>query len=230
LKDARLSLFEHIEELRKRLFKALMALVVTTLISLIFTEKLVRILTEPIGGPEALQSIEVTENISVYMRVSLLMGLILAMPVIVYQLLCFIIPGLTDRERRYVLLAVPSASLLFLGGALFAYWVMLPVAVPFLIDFMGIPTVPRPANYIGFVTNLMLWIGLAFETPLLIFILAKLGLVTAGMLVRHWRVAIVVIAVLAAVATPTVDPVNMGLLMLPLSLLYLLSILLAKLA
>ncbi len=230
MSDKELSFFEHIEELRQRLFKALLALIAGTVVSLIFTKDLIRVMTEPIGGPQALQSIEVTENISVYMRVSLLTGLILSMPVIVYQLLRFVIPGLTEQEQRYVLLAVPSASLLFLGGALFAYYVMLPVAVPFLIDFMSIPTVPRPANYIGFVTNMMLWIGLSFETPLLIFVLAKLEIVTAGMLVRYWRIAVVIIAVVAAVATPTVDPVNMGLLMLPLSLLYVLSIILAKLA
>jgi sec-independent protein translocase protein TatC len=166
------------------------------------------------------------------MRVSLLSGVILAMPVIVYELLLFILPGLTGGEKKWVYLAVPVASLLFLGGVLFAYYVMLPTAIPFLVNsvLIGVETKPRVSNYMNFITNLMFWIGVSFETPLLSFVLAKFNIVNAGMLLRQWRVAIVVIAVLAAMVTPTVDPVNMGLLMLPLFTLYLLSILLAFLA
>jgi sec-independent protein translocase protein TatC len=107
---------------------------------------------------------------------------------------------------------------------------MLPTALPFLISFMGITTTPRLINYFNFVTNLLFWVGICFEAPLVVFILAKLGLVTAGGLLKHWRIAIVVIAIVAAVVTPTADPVNMGLLMLPLTVLYLLSVLFAMIA
>jgi sec-independent protein translocase protein TatC len=122
------------------------------------------------------------------------------------------------------------AFVLFVAGLAFTYFIVLPAALDFLLSFMGIPTIPRPSNYIRFVTNLMLWIGLAFEFPLVIYVLAGLGFVHARTLVRGWRFAIVGIAVLAAAATPTVDPVNMALVMGPMIVLYFFSILLAALA
>lgn len=225
-----LTFLEHFEELRSRLLIAVIALAVTTLASFAFAKYLLDFFAIPIGGLSHLQSIEVTENISVYMRVSLLSGVILAMPVIVYQLLRFVIPGLTFKEKRWVALAVPSASILFAGGVLFAYFIMLPPAVQFLTSFLDVQTSPRLSNYMDFVVNIMFWIGISFESPLLIFILAKLHIVTGKALLKYWRIAIVVIAIIAAVITPTVDPVNMGLLMLPLIVLYFLSVLLAFIA
>jgi sec-independent protein translocase protein TatC len=164
------------------------------------------------------------------MRVSLLSGFALAFPYLCLELFAFVNPGLKKNERRLVILAVPLASLLFLTGLAFTYYVVLPAALPFLLNFMGIPTTPRPLNYIRFVTNLMLWIGVAFEFPLLIYVLAGLGFVRASSLARSWRFAIVGIAVLAAAATPTVDPVNMALVMAPMLVLYLVSIVLAAIA
>ena len=120
--------------------------------------------------------------------------------------------------------------MLFIAGVLFAYFVMLPAALPFLISFIGIRTTPRLANYYAFVTNLLFWIGVAFETPLVVYVLARLRLVTPRALARQWRMAVIVIAILAAVITPTPDPVNMTLLMLPLLVLYGLSVLLAFVA
>lgn len=225
-----LTFLEHFEELRSRLLFSVIALAITTLISFVFAEYLLRYIAIPIGGLQRLQSIEVTENISVYMRVALLSGVILAMPVIVYQMLRFILPGLTSREKRWVAIAVPSASILFAGGVLFAYFVMLPPAIQFLTTFLGVQTAPRLSNYMSFVTNIMFWIGVSFEAPLLIFILAKLHLITGKGLLKQWRIAIVLIAIIAAIITPTVDPVNMGLLMLPLIVLYFLSVLLAFIA
>lgn len=230
LEEPKMELMEHLDELRRRLLVALLGLVVTTFASFALAQKFIELLTIPIGGLQNLQAIEVTENIGVFMRVSLLGGVILAMPIIVYELLSFIIPGLKPGEKKWIYLAVPFASLLFLAGVLFSYFVMLPSAVKFLISFLGVKANIRLSNYINFVTNLMFWIGVSFETPLLMFILAKLKIINARMLARQWRIAIVVIAILAAVVTPTVDPVNMGLLMIPLFILYLLSILLAALA
>ena len=225
-----MTFLQHFEELRVRLLKAVIALAITTIISFSFTQYLLRFIAIPIGGLDHLQAIEVTENISVYMKVSLLAGVILAMPVIVYQLLRFILPGLKKKEKRWIGFAVPSATFLFISGILFAYFVMLPPAIQFLTTFLEVETAPRLSNYISFVLNIMFWIGISFEAPLLIFILAKLHLVTGKGLLKQWRIAIVVIAVAAAVITPTVDPVNMGLLMLPLFFLYLFSVLLAFIA
>lgn len=225
-----MSIGGHIDELRKRLFVFLIAMVIGTGIGFAFGEKLISLLARPIGGLQNLISIEVTENIAVFMRVSILAGFIIALPVLVYEILAFITPALEKRERPALYLAIPFAVFLFVAGVSFAYFVMLPAALPFLISFLGVPTTPRLANYFKFVTNLMFWLGLSFELPLVSFILAKLGVITAGGLARQWRVAIVVIAVVAAVITPTPDPVNMAIVMVPLFVLFWLSVLLASMA
>lgn len=228
--DSPASIWVHLEELRRRLLIAVVAMVLTTVASFAFAERFMRILAQPIGGLEYLQAIEVTETIGVYMRVSLLGGFILALPVLLYEIIAFTLPGLNPNEKRWLFMAIPFATFLFIAGVAFAFYVMLPTAIPFLTGFVGVKTVPRVANYINFVTSLLFWIGVAFETPLLVFALVKLKIVSVGTLARQWRIAIVVIAALSAVITPTVDPVNMGLLMLPLFGLYLLSLLLGLLA
>lgn len=220
-------LYPHFQELRGRLLKSLIALAVCVMISFLFTTQVIDILVQPIGGLEKLQSIEVTENISVFMRVSLLTGFILALPIITYQIVAFVVPGLEPNEKRWLYASIPFVVIMFISGVAFTYFVMLRAAIPFLIGFLGVQTIPRLSNYIGFVTNLMFWVGVSFESPLVILILAKLGLVHARMLAKGWRVALVASAALAALITPTTDPANMGLLMAPLMGLYLLSIVLA---
>ncbi|MER2599082.1 MAG: twin-arginine translocase subunit TatC [Caldilineales bacterium] len=222
------TMLPHLNELRRRLFIAVLALVIAAALAFSLAAWLLQILAIPIGGLEQLQAIELTEPISVYMRVSLLGGAILAMPVIVYQVLAFIAPGLSNNERRVVYVALPFIVLSFLAGAAFAYFVMLPTAVPFLASFGGIEGNFRISSYISFTTRLILWVGVAFEMPLIIALLARIGIVTPQALRRGWRLAVVGIAVLAALITPTVDPVNMGIVMLPLLALYMLSIVLAS--
>jgi len=228
--DSSMPLLEHLEELRQRLFKAFAALVVATALSFVFAGQLVDFMAAPIGGRKALVSIEVTENVAIFMRVSLLSGVVLAIPVIAYQILAFVFPGLTQREKRWLVLSVPFASLLFISGVAFTWYVMLPAAIPFLINFLGITTQVRPNNYFEFTTSIMFWIGLSFEMPLIVFFLAKLKLVKASQLVQYWRHAVVVMAIVAAVVTPTIDPINMSLVMLPLGVLYAISIVLAVFA
>jgi len=223
-----MTLLEHLFELRSRLVKASIAVLVATAISFLFSQQLVEFLAIPLGGLDKLEAIDVTENVGVFMRVSLIGGMVLAMPVIVYQSIRFIVPGLTREERRYLWFIVPAASLLFLLGVAFSYYVMLPAAVPFLIGFLNIPTRPRPQTYFGFVSQLMFWIGASFETPLIIAFLARLGIITPQLLSKYRRYAIVFIAILAAAITPTVDPVNMMLVMAPLILLYELGIILSR--
>jgi len=220
-------LLQHLNELRQRLFKAFFAVILATVASFVFSGQLIDFLAAPIGGRDALVSIEITENIAIFMRVSLLSGLVLGMPVIVYQVIRFIVPGLKRNERIWLVVGVPFASLLFAAGVAFTWFVMIPTAIPFLITFLDITTQVRPSNYFEFVTKIMFWIGISFEMPLVIMILAKLNFVTARQLWHGWRYAIVAIALVAAAVTPTVDPVNMGLVMLPLAGLYLISILLA---
>jgi len=225
-----MTIWDHLKELRNRLFIGLIAMVVTSGLSFIFADKIIAVLANPMGGIQNFLSIEVTENMSVFMRVSLLSGFIFSLPIILYEILGFVVPGLTDQEKRWVYISIPFATLLFLCGVAFTYFVMMPTAIPFLINFLNIKTSPRPSFYIDFVTGLMFWVGVLFELPLVMFVLAKLGLVTAAYLLKAWRFAIVIIAVVAAVVTPTTDPINMGILMLPLILLYFLSVGMAAIA
>jgi sec-independent protein translocase protein TatC len=223
-------LVEHLEALRGHLLRSIVALAIATGVGFALAAPALDWLAEPIGGIGALQAIEVTESVGAFMRVSLLIGIVLAFPYIGLEMFRFAAPGLKRRERLLILGVIPVATGLFVLGLWFAYKIMLPVALPFLLSFMNIQTVPRPSNYIRFVTGLMFWIGVAFQFPLVIYTLAALGLVRARTLLDGWRVSIVLIAILAAVITPTVDPVNMGLVMAPMIVLYFLSILLAKIA
>ncbi|HET7011877.1 MAG TPA: twin-arginine translocase subunit TatC [Anaerolineales bacterium] len=223
-------LLEHIEALRKHLTRSLIVLVITTGIGLALAPQILDFLAEPIGGIGSLQAIEVTESIGAFMRVSLLSGFALAFPYIAAELFAFAQPGLRRRERLLLLAAIPAGFVLFVGGMLFAFKVMLPTALPFLLTFMGIRTVPRPSNYINFVTSMLFWIGMAFEFPLIVYSLAAIGVVQARSLWRGWRIAIIAIGVLAAVITPTPDPVNMALVMAPMIVLYFLGVGLAALA
>lgn len=229
-KPGAMTALEHLEELRIRLLKVGIALALTTSVSFIYSAQLVDVLTAPVGGRAGLASIEVTENISIFMRVTFLAGAVLGLPFVLYQAVAYIAPGLTPRERRWLYTLIPAMTFFFLAGVAFAWWVMVPVALPFLINFLGIPTHPRPLNYVSFVTSLLFWIGISFEMPLVVFFLAKLKWVTAGQLVRGWRYAFMGIATVAALVTPTVDPINMALVMLPLLVLYLISIVLARIA
>jgi sec-independent protein translocase protein TatC len=246
------SIGEHITALRLHLMRSLIVLLLTTGFSLFFAKELMGLLALPLSGEEIyaipwappltmlhqlvamgqadltkLQVIEPSEAIGVFMKVSLLAGVALAMPWMVMELYLFIAPGLMPKTRWRLLGAIPIASLLFILGLLFSYLLMLPAAMPFLYNFMGFRAAWRPMQYFDLVASLMFWIGLFFEMPLLVYVLAAAGLVRAGMLAKHWRFAIIAIAVLAAFITPTVDPVNMLIAMLPMILVYFLSILAA---
>ncbi|MCD6554342.1 MAG: twin-arginine translocase subunit TatC [Chloroflexi bacterium] len=226
-----MSILEHLAELRTRLLRALIALGLCTLLSFAFARPLMRFLIAPMGDnpPVALTP---TEAISTFMKVALIAGVTLAMPVIVYQMMRFVTPGLTPREKRYLFVVVPGATLSFVVGVAFAYFVMLPAAVPFLQNFLSDIVRQQWAigKYIAFVTALIFWVGVSFEAPLLIFFLAKLRIVSARMLWRNFRYAIIAIAILAAVITPTPDPFNMALVMGPLIVLYLVGVVLAWVA
>ena len=224
-------LLVHFDALRKHLVRIVIVLGIATVLSFIFSSQILQILAAPLeNGFDSLIAIDVTEPIGTVMRVSLLSGFALVFPYIALELWLFIAPGLKRSSRYYGLIAIPVTTIFFLGGMAFAYFVMLPTALPFLLNFGGINTIPRISSYIKFVTNIMFWLGVAFEFPIVIFILASLGLVSAKTLAQHWRLAVVIIAVIAALITPTVDPVNMAIVMGPLILLYILSIGLAKIA
>ncbi len=220
----------HLDALRKHIFRALIFIAVTTGLSFIYTSRIVDFLAQPVGGLNSLVAIDVTEPIGVFMRVALLSGFTLALPYIIFELWLFIAPGLKRKSRFRSLVTIPIASILFFAGMAFAYFVMLPVGIPWLTQVMGIKTEIRPSSYVSFVTTVLFWLGITFEFPLIIYFLALVGIVKSKSLLGQWRIAVVVIAILAAMITPTIDPVNMSLVMLPMILLYFIGVGLAYLA
>lgn len=224
------ALEEHVVELRKRLIIAVSGFILTVVICFFFSRQIMDFLCGPIGGLANLTAIEITENVSSVFDVALLAGFILAFPLIAYEVFAFILPGLETNEKAVLYRFLPPVVLFFLAGVCFAFYIVLPAAIPFLTSFMGIKTEIRPSDYISFSTNLIFWIGIVFEMPVIIYIAARLRIIRSSQLLKNWRQAVVVCAVLAMLITPTVDPVNMLLLMVPLIALYFLSILGAKIA
>jgi sec-independent protein translocase protein TatC len=225
-----MTIFGHLNELRVHLTRAAIALLIATVISFVFADRLLGLLMGPyeasVPGEVALQTLRPTEGLETYFRVSLLSGVVLAMPVILFEFWRFIQPALSKREQRYIYFFIPSALVLFGLGIAFAWFILAPAAIYFLANFM--PDVFRAEwtgqEYISFVTRLLLWIGLSFQMPIIIYVVARVGLVTAASLRNQWRAAVVLIAILAAVITPSIDPVTMLLTMAPLFALYVLSI------
>jgi sec-independent protein translocase protein TatC len=222
--QARASLWDHIEALRMHLFRMLIGLAIGVGISFYFAVQLMEYLAVPVGGLENLQAIQVTEEIGVFMRVALASGIALMLPYIAFEIWLFAAPGLTSREKKNTLVGIPLATILFLSGMAFTFYVLIPTALPFLGGFTDIAQNWTAGEYFGFITGLMIWIGVFFEFPLVIYLLTSIGIVQPSILAKQWRLAIVIIAILAATVTPTVDPVNMGLVMLPMSFLYFISI------
>ena len=227
--QAEMSLFEHLDELRQRLIKVIIALLIGMILGTLVTVPVLKMLVAPLGDHVPL-AISPTEAPSVFFKVALIIGLALAMPVIVYQLFQFAAPGMESRERRYAIIGAPVASLSFATGVVFAATVLLPAALPFLQGFLFGIVEQRYSieRYISFVGNILLWAGLVFETPLVMYFLAKLGVVTPQGFAKARRIVIIAAAVGAAIITPTTDPVNMLLVMVPFMLLYELGILLAR--
>jgi sec-independent protein translocase protein TatC len=222
--QARESLWDHIDALRMHLLRIVLSLAVGVGLSFTFTIPLMEFLAGPAGGLEKLQAIEVTEEFGVFMRVALMSGIAMMLPYIAFELWLFMAPGLRPRERKMSLAGIPLATILFLAGMAFTFQYLIPTALPFLSGFTAIAEDWTASEYFKFVTGLMLWIGVFFEFPLLVYIFTSIGFIKPVILARQWRLAIVIIAIIAAAVTPTVDAATMGLVMLPLSLLYFVSI------
>src|SRR3989304_24950 len=223
-KDTRQMLWDQIEALRMHILRAVIALAITVITSIWITQDLMEFLAIPVQGLEKLQAIQVTEEIGVFMRVAMYAGIAAAFPYIAFEIWLFAAPGLKPREKKMGLTGIPFATMLFFTGMSFTYFVLIPAALPFLGSFTKITQFWAAKEYFSFVTGLMFWIGIFFEFPLVIYVLSSMGLVKPAILMQQWRLAIVIIAILAAAITPTIDPVNMGLVMLPMVLLYFVSI------
>ena len=228
--ERNMGFLEHLGELRARLLRVMLAIIGGAGIGIFFTPRILKLMLLPYGNQ--LKVIGPTEGIANYLRIGVVSGVILVLPYILLEIWGFISPALRPREKKYVYFLVPSAILMFLAGVAFAWFLLIPAAIRFLSGFtLGIfKTEWTSQSYVPFVTALLFWIGVCFELPLVAFFLAKLRIVTARFLLHSWRYAVVIICIVAAIITPTVDPFNMMLVAVPLVGLYFLGVLLAFIA
>ncbi|MBI4330727.1 MAG: twin-arginine translocase subunit TatC [Chloroflexi bacterium] len=229
--DTKLTLMGHILELRRRMMYSAVAVVITTVLSFVFTEQIMRVLLRPAGGIKPIFT-EMQEMFSTYIKVALVSGVVLAMPFLIYQLIMFIAPALTLKEKRFLFSVLPGIMLAFAAGVLFGYFVLLPPAVEFLLSFGSDIATPqiKIGNYISVVTTLLFWIGVCFELPVVLFFLAKLHVVSAQKLAKARPFAFILAFIIGAAVTPTSDPINQALVSVPIMILYEIGILLARLA
>ncbi len=227
--DREMTLLEHLDELRVRLTRAVLGLLVATMAGLIFVDRLLVLLLHPLGGIR-LTTLTVLEPFLVKMKISFLFGIIFSMPWVVYQLFAFINPALTEHERRKTVPIALLAGALFACGVVFAYEFVMPISTHWLLAQAGgqFNVLITANSYITYVLFFLAIVGATFETPLLILGLAMLGLVTPQTLRKEWRIAYLIAAAIAVLGTPDWSPVTMGLVFVPMILLYHFSILLCR--
>jgi sec-independent protein translocase protein TatC len=229
-RDEELTVVEHLDELRHRILISAAALVVAFCVAYAFHQPIFEFLARPLPGDDrVLVTLSPTEGFMTVLKVSFWVALLVALPICLYQLYAYVMPAVAEQPRRKMLLVVAGISGLFLAGAAFGFFVVLPVALKFLLSFGGdlFTNDLRAGEYYGFVTSLVLASGLMFEVPIAMLGFARIGLASAEFYRRQWRVAIVAIAVIAALL-PGGDPLSMMLLMIPQIVLYALGIWLAK--
>ena len=221
------SFWEHLEELRRRLFYILGVLAGSVIVSFIFSRKLMQLVLS--SGPSELQALAPTEAFAAHLNLSLAAGILVSSPVIFYQFWRFVSPGLFRKERKTAVRSAFASVLLFLAGAAFAWFLMLEPAIDVFRSFEtgNITGHWSLANYIGFLSRFIMIFGVAFQLPVLILILVSLGVVTPEVLARYRRHIIIGLLIIAAILTPP-DPLTQVMLTLPLYLLFELSLLAAR--
>jgi sec-independent protein translocase protein TatC len=231
--DGKMSFLEHLDELRKRLMWAISALFGGFLLALFFIDRIFGFIMRPLAAtlPEGRKMIytEPTEAFMLQLKVAALAGVVIAAPAVMWQLWLFIAPGLYRKEKRLALPFILSTSLLFVTGAAFNHYVVFPIAFTFLGSFTKdyMEFMPRITPVFSLYSQLLLAFGIIFQMPVLVFTLARLGLVTAGFLWKNTKYAILIIFVISAVITPTSDVVTQTLMAAPMILLYAISIVIA---
>ena len=231
----------HFGELKKRLYIAIAAILVTTIVAFAFYKPIQDFVQRPAiealervrpDDPARLVQLDITEGWTVTAKVSVLVGFAAAFPIVLYQVIAFVRPGLKGNERRLLYLLLPGGTLLFVAGAAFAYYLIIPPAIHFLLQFGGeiALVTPRLSSYVTLVTTLTVWMGLIFELPIAMFLLAKLGILRPQGLSKQRRWVILFAFVLAAIVTPTVDPVTQTMVAAPVVVLFELGLILTKLA
>ncbi|MCB0076265.1 MAG: twin-arginine translocase subunit TatC [Anaerolineales bacterium] len=219
---------DHLRDLHRRFIRILIALAAGMVVAAPFYEPLLHLLVAPLN--QVPQVLAPTEAFVVALKVIFVIGITLAMPVILYQFLAFLLPALTKREKRQLLVFLPLGVALFVLGLFFGAYVAIPAALNWLQSFGGswVEDQYRLTDYVSFVTTLLLALGFGFQTPLVVFFVARLGIVDYATVRRNIRWAFLVAAVVAALLTPTPDPYNMLVVMVPLFVLYLLGVFMAR--
>jgi sec-independent protein translocase protein TatC len=225
----KMSFLDHLEELRKRLLMSFVAMTVGFLLCWTFAERIFAKLQEPLAAflppGDTLAYTRLAAPFFLYMKVAFFAGLFVAAPFILWQLWLFISPGLYKKERRYALPFIVFASLFFIVGGYFGYRYILPATCAFFIEtgkeFKQMITVD---DYFSFASVIILATGLVFETPILIFFLARLGIVTPAFLIQKFKYAVVIAFVVSALVTPSPDAVTQAALAIPMIILYLIGV------
>jgi sec-independent protein translocase protein TatC len=211
--DVEMSIFDHLEELRQRIFYSLIVVVIGVVLCFAFVDRIVRLLEVPAQGAKFLQ-LSPGEYFFVSLKVAGYCGLLVASPFILYQVIMFVLPGLTRRERRLLGPIVLGSSVLFFVGLAFSYLALIPAALNFFINY-GQDVVEQLWSidrYFEFVLLLLFSTGLAFQVPVIQFLLALLGIVDSDTMLKGWRLILLGAAILGAVLTPSTDPVTQSLL------------------
>ena len=227
-----MTFLEHLEELRVRLIRSVIALVAGFAVCWSFHEQIFHFLTEPLR--QAYPGVRFittgpSEALILYMKMAFFVGIFVAAPFLLYQVWAFVAPGLYAHEKAYAVPFIVMGTLFFLGGAAFGHYVLFPTTFRFLIGFGGedMQFLPKVDEYYSFYSWFLLGLGLVFQLPVVIFVLARIGLVTPGFLIRNFKYAILVSFVLSAVITPTPDVMSQTMLAVPMLGLYLLGIVVA---
>ena len=234
IEEEKMSLIDHLTELRKSLVRSCIAVGIGFFACYFFKDWLFDIITRPLTAVLPKNSYLIytglTEAFFVYMKLAIFASLIITSPFVLYQIWRFIAPGLLDEEKKYVVPFVISSTVLFISGILFGYFIALPPAFEFFVSFNNkyLQAMISFSDYLSLFVTFLLGFGLAFELPVFMFFLAKLGIVNAKMLSKQRRYAILVIFIVSAILTPSPDALSQLLMAIPLMFLYEVSIFVAK--
>ena len=231
------SLSVHFSELRKRIVFSLIIYLVATVAGFALHREILEIIVRPVAGiNELTQGLPVFTNITefwgVVMRVSLLTGLLISFPFIIYQIIAFILPGLKNNEKKFLIILMPGSLISFYLGSAFGFFILVPPAIKFLVLFGGDVSVPliRIGSLVQLTVNLMIWMGISFQLPIIMYLTTVLKLTNFLMFKRLRKWFLVLAFVLGAIITPTFDPVNQLIVALPIILLYEVGLILSRLA
>lgn len=241
VEPGKMSIFEHLGELRTRIIRSAMGIAVGTCVGIYVAKPVLTFAAKPMvtalqnaGLGNQLIFTHPAGYVNLWIQTALYVGLVLALPYVLYQIWLFVAPGLHKNERGAIAGFIIPAFLLFLGGIVFAYYILLPYLMRFLVTFQGLNGPFRPLisveEYYDLTITILIGVGLVFELPAVIFLLSMFGLVTPQFLWKNFKYAVLVISIVAAVITPTPDATTMLVFMSPMILLYLVSIAVSALA